>query len=192
MNFLFFLATLVSSTHLFSFSLKKTETVRQVPNNTDLQFAYKLLNESIAKICKSYPVYCVGTGTGGDCLKFSIDFEIQGPISRDEARDFVLCARNLTIENFNKSSHKNRYYSKHKFENKNFQITLFIKNKDGSKIFDPEIVVADCCHYEVEFLTNDPENEFKYKNTYKETLEEAEAKNQAYLKSLKNKPGGAR
>ena len=157
----------------------------EVPSNKDLRFSGKLIEEAIKETSKKYPVYVIGTGTGGKCLHFSIEYVINEPITQDQARAFLFEARNIVINTFNKKKSLNKYYSKHDYNETSFSITMFIKDHKENRLYHPQISVA-CIHSSgVYFRTNDPENEYKYKETFKETLEEAETKSREYLVKLK-------
>ena len=151
------------------------------PSDRSLRFAMKTLKESIKETNKRYSTYSIGTGTGGECRYFEIDYEINENLSKDQARKILLDARNICISKFQEKKSKDPFYSKYNFDRNNIGITLYIKDTIGKKRIDPEIGIARLAPNGIYCKTYENNKILRYKSTFEETIQEAEAKNEAYL-----------
>ncbi len=160
---------------LFLFSFSFSFIPKFNLSNSEKQ-VNKTLNMA-AKICRiKYKIHPMGEGASmpGDIVeKLFLSFSHEGSLSKDEIRKIVVgCIQEL----FNAAS-SNQELQEHlkekPFKIENVQINLFVQSNDGSNLYDPNISVGNVRNGIITYLTNDPENEYKYKSEVTETYAEA-------------------
>ena len=127
---------------------------------------------------EQYNVLPAGLGLGMDFSSVLIILEIQTPMNLDSLRRTVLGCYKIANEELNSAEELKPFLEKPAFH---ANVDLFVKNEDGSKTYDPQICFIGVSKNGVRCKTNDPKDEFKYKNIFEEPIEEALAKNEAYL-----------
>src|SRR5262249_43662030 len=122
------------------------------------------------------PLIPVGSGAsmpGGPLRKLNLAFATNSPLSREHLRMLLIEIANELVNQVNMNVEIQPFLKEPPFSNKNVQIIIYNYSKDGREVYDPEISTAQINESILEYLTNDPENTFKYKNQFEETYEEA-------------------
>jgi hypothetical protein len=132
--------------------------------------------EVAKKMAKKYGMQCVGEGGKSiNCLCWvMLAFEIRRPLDRDQARIIIMdCAEEL-LTAFNTNKKIRPFLKDYPFSPKNIDLQLFISQKDGGDIYDPDISVVSIYESnEVKFMTVDPHRRFGYKNQFTENYQDA-------------------
>ncbi|MBA3238057.1 MAG: hypothetical protein H0T62_06870 [Parachlamydiaceae bacterium] len=136
----------------------------------------KILYEASTSIEKKYNLKPIGTGIsmpGGVVKNLSLAFDPRQRFSKDQLRELTIQFSTELLNQINSNEEIQPSLVKRPFTIENVEIVIYNHDKQGYSIYDPEIAVAHLDHGIIDYKTNDPENEFKYKNRHKETYEEA-------------------
>jgi len=136
----------------------------------------QVINKTADTIEKKYNITRTGYGVNGDIKFLEICFQIAHPMKKNEARKVLLDCQGIFLSNINSSEKLRPALKNYPFGNENAGIKFFFSTPSGGEIFHPNICVAAINKRGLYFRTDDPENEFRYKETYQETHEEAIAK----------------
>ncbi|NGX36948.1 MAG: hypothetical protein K1000chlam2_00094 [Chlamydiae bacterium] len=134
---------------------------------------HQIMDDTIEILQKKYNIHPCGIGMNGKFEYLEISFEVRRPLEKDEAREMLFDCADEFLKKINSNEKIRPYLKNYPFDLKNVGIVFFIKNIDRRDLFDPNISVSLTHHSGVVYFTNDPENTFRYKKTYKETHEEA-------------------
>lgn len=139
------------------------------------QIALKVINETAKTIEKKYKLHPIGTAMSGmdKFRSLGIQFETEGLLSKEQARVLLIACVQELLKNINSNEEIKPLLINNPFTHENVSFTLFIRDKNNNKLYHPNISVAALGSCGLEFITNDPDNEFKYKEKCQETYEEA-------------------
>lgn len=140
----------------------------------------QLVNITLAKSAKiiqtKFNLRPSGTGAampGGPIQGLTLCFDTNFPLTKDQLRELLIkSARELLIQ-VTENSEIQQYLKHPPFVLENVQIILYNLEKDGREVYDPGISTAEIDEGILTFRSVDPDDTFKYKNTYTETYKEA-------------------
>lgn len=140
-----------------------------------VEMASKIRSEIAQKLAKRHSMKISGISGGmADCVNMlGLDFQIQGPLTKDELRRILINSVLELLKAINENEEIRPFLKNYPFTEKEIIITLFVKDKSGGNIFDPEIAVASSWHGTMNYNTNDKENMYVYKQKIKEDYETA-------------------
>lgn len=133
--------------------------------------ADKITEEVKALLSKRYKMQVVGiTGGMADCVNvLGLSFQINGPIPKNVLREMLVdCVEEFLVP-INADEKLRPFLKNYPFTAKEIDIAIFIKDKNGNRLYDPEISVASAHYGKVYFNTVDKNNTM---NGYKEWMEE--------------------
>lgn len=137
----------------------------------------KLLSEIAITCEKKYKIKTVGTNVsmpGGDVRLLGLDFQVRGPLSKEEIRKILLDLAHDFLEVVNSDEWVKPYLTNYPFEIKNIEIALFINDSKGQRLDDPYIGIAqifcNCFEYLTLITTDISSIQSKFKETYEEAL----------------------
>lgn len=130
---------------------------------------------------RKYDMDCSGMGLGLDgsnerIATIYIRFNIKKIATIEEARIIAIDALNIMYKNITDNKNFTTNYAEEGFNESIIDIAIFFRGPQNEKLFDPYIGVVSIGNNIVSFLTNDPENKYRYKTDIQESLEEARLK----------------
>lgn len=140
------------------------------------------VNETLANTRKiinaKYPdIRPCGTGIsmpGGPVRELGLYFTTKGPFTKEFIRQLTIEFAQELLYQINSNEEFRSHLIKYPFTIENVQIIIYNHDKNGGRVYDPEIGVADLTAGVLTYNTYDPESEYcKYKNEFNETYEEA-------------------
>ncbi|NGX26736.1 MAG: hypothetical protein K940chlam6_00661 [Chlamydiae bacterium] len=134
---------------------------------------HEIMDDTIATLTKKYNLHPCGIGMNGKFEYLEISFQIRKNLNRDEIRAILMDCGKEFLENINSCKMIRPFLKDYPFSSKNIGIVLFIRNETNNDIFHPEICCASIRRSVVSFHTKSEENQFRYKETYEESYEEA-------------------
>lgn len=141
-----------------------------------------LVNEVLAKSSKviemkyKYQVRKIGEGAAmpeGVIHKLNLSFATDETLTKECLRKLLIEFAQVVVTQVCLNTEIQAYLITTPFTIKNVQIIIYNHDKNGMTPKDPEISVAEIYDGILNYLTNDPEDDFKYKNEYEESYEEA-------------------
>ena len=110
---------------------------------------------------------------GGNIKEFSLSFVTQNPYTKHQLRELLIKSAHELLNAINNNEKVRPHLEKYPFTEANVGIEIFNREKDGRSLVDPHITVAEISYGILTYASRDPDNKFRYKNEYSETLEEA-------------------
>lgn len=140
-----------------------------------VEMASKIRSEIAQKLAKRYNMKIFGIGGGmADCVNFlGLDFQIRGPLTKEQLRRILIDSVQELLNAINENEQIRPYLKNYPFTEKEISITLFIKDPNGNKIYDPEIGIASAGQGTMYYYTDDKENLYVYKQEIEEDYETA-------------------
>lgn len=140
-----------------------------------VEMASKIRGTTAQKLAKRHNMNIFGIGGGmADCVNFlGLDFLIQGPLSKEQLRRILIDSVQELLKAVNGNEEIRPYLKNYPFTEREISVTLFIKDPNGKKIYDPEIGVASAGQGTIYYYTDDKENMYVYKQEIKEDYETA-------------------
>lgn len=139
------------------------------------QAAHSMLDNLSLAIENKYGVKICGTGVampGGPIREFTLCLQTKH-LSQAQLRDLLVkCAQEM-LSRIESNQSIQQYLAYHPFKIEHIEVIIYNRGIDGSELPDPLICCADISRGTLQYATNDPDNSFRYKNTFKETYEEA-------------------
>ncbi|HEV8052733.1 MAG TPA: hypothetical protein VGP47_09570 [Parachlamydiaceae bacterium] len=137
--------------------------------------ASKIRGATAHKLAKRYNMRISGiTGGMADCVNLlGLDFQIQGPLSKEQLRRILIDSVQELLNAVNLDDQIRPFLKNYPFTEKQIIITLFIKDKNGNDVYDPEIAVASSWHGTINYNTDDKDNKYVYKQKIKEDYQTA-------------------
>ena len=134
-----------------------------------------LYNTAIAieKKYKMKPIEAGAAMPGGEINRFHMSYDVRKSLSKNELRIWLVEMSQVLLNQITRNEQIERYLIKTPFTIDDIDIVIFNHDKDGRRIYDPAITVADISGGIITYETKDPNQEYGYKNTYTETYEEA-------------------
>lgn len=149
------------------------------PVSPDEAAVHKLLEKASRYLTKKYCMQTVGTNIAmpsGVVKLLGLDFQIKGPLSREELRKILIASAHDFLKLINDDPELKYYLSRSPFTIENVDLTLFIVDVDGRGLRDPHIGIASikrgCLGYDV--LVSEYNKDLKMEiPKYKEEMEES-------------------
>jgi hypothetical protein len=114
----------------------------------------------------------VDSASEGVIHEIGVHFRIHKLISKQKARQIVVECTQDFIKELNNHPHLKPYFKNYPCTAKNINIYLFIFHPDGEMTYFPDLGVTSTRNGTIEFDTNDPKHQVKYKTYEVETFEE--------------------
>jgi len=140
----------------------------------------QLVNSTLAKTAKiikgQYPLHPCGSGAsmpGGPIRKLALCFDTKYPLTKEQLRELLIKTGNELVIQVNENQEIQPFLKEPPFTIKNVQIIIYNHDKEGKRLYDPQIATAQIYQGTFTFRTVDPEDTFKYKSESTETYEEA-------------------
>lgn len=139
------------------------------------QIAVKVINETAKTIEKKYKFHPIGTAMSGmgKFRSLGIEFQVRGALSKNEARKIIIDCIDKFLLNINSNEKLKPFLSNYPFKPENISIVLYIDDSFGRELFHPEVSIVGYADDRLTYKTLDPENEYRFKDSYDETYEEA-------------------
>ena len=149
-------------------------------NNRSISPQEKLVNIILENteviIEKRHHIKACGAGVampGGVVKELVLAFTTKGQFSKEHLRKLLIdCAQEMVLQ-AKLNSEIEDFMEKPPFSIKNVQIIIYNHDKEGRGLRDPEISTAQIAKEVLTYRTIDPEDEFQFKNEFKETYDEA-------------------
>ena len=141
-----------------------------------------LVGETLSKTRKiikaRYPdIQPCGTGIsmpGGPVRELGLYFDINGSFSKEYIRKLIIEIAEELLCQINSNEKFRPHLIKYPFTIEDVEIIIYNHDKNGERVYDPEIGVADISSGILSYDTYDQESVYcKYKNKFEESYEEA-------------------
>lgn len=136
----------------------------------------KVLYQTSQSIEKKYKIKPGGTGIsmpGGIVRNLGLAYHLRKELSKEQLRELTVLFAEELLHQINSNEDIQPFLVKRPFTIENVSIIIHNHDKKGFSLYDPEISVSHLADGVIEYKTDDPEDEFKYKNRYEETYEQA-------------------
>jgi len=110
---------------------------------------------------------------GGPIRELCLSFKTTTRLTREGLRSLLIQLADILINQVNMNEDIQPFLFNTPFNVGNVQIIIFNNEKDGRELLDPEISTAEISHSSLTYRTLDPNNNFRFKNEFKETYDEA-------------------
>ncbi len=137
--------------------------------------AQEIRYEVAIRLAKKFQMVPIGEGGAlCDCVKeLFLAFNIQGPLSKDELRNILVDSVEEFIVAVNSNEEIRPYLKVYPFTSQEIKIDLYVIDKHGEEIYDPDISVASARKGKLSYKTTDRNDSFKTKSTVIESYEDA-------------------
>ena len=144
--------------------------------------AQQIRSDLAEKLSKRHKMDVSGTIGGlANCINIlGLSFDILGPLSKEQLRIILVDCVEEFINTINANEELRPHLKNYPFTPHEIEIKLFIVDKNRKDIYDPHISTASAYNGKLSYKTTDPYDDFKFKNKFTETYEEA-------LKIINNK-----
>ena len=137
-----------------------------------------LLSKIKRSLEEKYRIKAIGTSIsmpGGDVRELGLDFQIQGPLSREETREILIGLAHDFIAYVNSDERVRPYLKYYPFTVDNVDIGLFFIDSKGYELDDPYIGIARISSgkliYKILFTIDDiPKLRSSFEESYEEAL----------------------
>ncbi len=138
--------------------------------------SHRRIIETGKRLEKKYhmSISAIGGASKEGIWLMSVGFDRLGdPMTIEEGRRVIVDCVQEYLKDINNDEALRSYLKIHPFTIDNLYITIFQFAKDGSLFFDPILDSITVDKFGFVYSTTDPNNIYKYKNTFEETYEEA-------------------
>jgi hypothetical protein len=143
-----------------------------------------LLDKNAKFLSKKYKMRAIVTNVampGGVVKLLGLDFQIQGPITKNELRKILINSANDFISTINQNKDIHQYLEHNPFDINAMDITLFLIDSEGDSINHPDIRVASIrdnkLTYKTYITTDIPKLISREEETYEEALKKLQESN---------------
>ena len=140
----------------------------------------KLVNSLLAKTAKNikdkYKLRPCGVGVampGGPIREVTLCFDTTDGYTQTQLRGLLIKISLELLEQIVENNEIQAFLKEIPFTIKNVEVIIYNHDENGRSLKDPQISVASISQGILYYYTIDPENNFKYKNEYEESYEEA-------------------
>lgn len=137
------------------------------------QVALSIIDKTGNTLEKRYKMIPCGIGMREKFEFLEISFHIRRSILKEELRYMLIDSADEFLKNINSSEKIKPFLKNYPFAYKNVGIIFYIYDNAGYDLCHPNITIAEIVSGKLTFRTNDPENTNRYKETTKESIEEA-------------------
>ncbi len=155
----------------------------EMPNhqNVEIPKSEKAVNDLLYKISQSfekkYKMNAIATNVsmpGGVVKLLGLDFQIRGPLSKNEIRKILIDTAQEFLTSVNSDVAVRPYLENYPFKIKNIDITLFLIDAKGIRLDDPHIGIASISRgtldYDILITTDIPSIKSEFEESYEEVL----------------------
>jgi hypothetical protein len=140
------------------------------------QSVNQILYETSSSINKKYKLNTGGTIVSmprGNIKSLGLSFDSRQNLSKEQMRKLLIQLSGEFLHKINTNEDIQPYLTKRPFTLENIQIQIFNHDEHGNWTSDPEIGIGRVSQGGISYSTYKPNNEYGYKNNFKETYEEA-------------------
>lgn len=133
--------------------------------------AQKIRAEMAKNLSNRHHMQVIGISGGmmGTVNILGLDFQIPGPLTKDKLRKILIdCVEEFLVA-INADEKLRPFLKNYPFTEKEIEIVIFVSDKNGRELYDPDISVASAVDGKIYFNTVDKN---KPKGPYKEWFEE--------------------
>lgn len=130
-------------------------------HNPNVELSYILRKEAAQKLSEKYHMIIIGEGIripDGILNLLSLDFQIKGPLSRDELREILVDCVEEFLYIINSNKEIGPYLKNYPFTPENIDIALFLVGPDDRDVAPPNFCVAAARRNKIVFRSNNPSN----------------------------------
>ena len=157
-------------TCLIIFQACSTEKLRP-----QTRMAYEINFKVSESLEKKYNIHFMGVRLGGpekiDLM--GMIFQMKNRLTKEECRELIVNCTEEYLTAINENAEFQKYLFQSPFPIKNIEIDIHIETEDGKDIYYPDISLVGIIRGKVDYLSDDPENPYKYKSKEEEPYEEA-------------------
>lgn len=154
-----------------------------VPNKNQAKDPFedeRVINSILGKTAKiikeKYNLRPSGIGVampGGPIREVTLCFDTQDVLSKEELRKLLINSAQEMLKQVNENEEVQQFLKTRPFTMNNVEVIIYNHDKTNSDVRDPEISTAHISQGELVYRTTDPENDFRFKNRFKESYEDA-------------------
>jgi hypothetical protein len=140
----------------------------------------QLVNSILAKtaeiIKKKHNIKPSGAGAampGGPIKELTLCFDTKGPYSKEQLRGLLIKSAHELLKQVNECEAIQQFIKNPPFTIRNVEIIIYNNDKGGNDVYDPEISTGSISQGNLIYRTTDKDDDFKYKNRFEESYEEA-------------------
>jgi hypothetical protein len=124
---------------------------------------------------KKYQLTVIGDvgGMAGGVNLIGLSFRVTGPLTKEELRVIYVDSVEMFLYELNGNEEIRPFLKKYPYTIDGVDNTIFVFDKNGGKLFYPNISIVGTVRGMVKYITNDKENQYKYKTEEKESYGEA-------------------
>jgi hypothetical protein len=164
------LSSFLLITCLIIFQACSTEELRP-----QTRMAYEIDLKVSNSLEQKYKMHFMGVKLGGpekiDLM--GLIFHIKRRLSKQECRELIVNSIGEYLAAINENAEFQKYLFQSPFPIKNIEIDIHIETEDGKDVYYPDISLVGIIRGKVDYLSDDPENPYKYKSKEEESYEEA-------------------
>ncbi len=137
--------------------------------------AQDLRADMAKKLSKRHKMRVIGISGGlADCVNvLGLRFEMTGPVTKERLREILVNCVEEFLAAINANERLRPFLKNFPFTSKEIEIIIFVSDKKGYEIFDPDIGVASAVNGKISYNTTDRANPYGYKGDFIENYEEA-------------------
>jgi hypothetical protein len=137
--------------------------------------AHEIRADVAAKLTERYNMGIIGI-SGGMIDKVNViglSFQILGPLSKEKLREILVDCVEEFLTSINEDEEIRPFLKNFPFTEQEIVINIFIVDKAGRNVYDPDIMVATANKGKMTYRTKDKNVEIGYKNEMKEDFQTA-------------------
>lgn len=140
----------------------------------------ELVNSILGKTAKiikeKYNIKPCGSGAampGGPIRGLTLCFDTKHPYTKEQLRELLIKSAQELLKQVNENNQIQKFIKDQPFTIKNTEIIIYNHDKNGRGLRDPEISTARISQGILIFKTIDKDDDFKFKNRFEESYEDA-------------------
>lgn len=140
------------------------------------KIAFRLVNDLSDQWEKKYRLHFIGISEASDQGKYKtlgIELNCRRILTKDEGRTLVIQCAEAALQAFNSCPSFREHMANYPFTADNIIINIFPQPPNISRLYYPNISVFSLHRSKLEYLTNSPDNEYKYYTQEEESFNEA-------------------
>ena len=149
-------------------------------DNYPLSKGEELVNTTLVKTARiiknKYKLQPSGSGAampGGPIQELTLCFDTCNQLTKEKLRKLLMNSAQELLNQINENKDIQEFLIKRPFTIKDVEIIIYNHDKNGEGVRDPEISTARISQGILIYRTIDPKDNFKFKNEFEETYEEA-------------------
>lgn len=140
------------------------------------QLVNSVLGQAAKIIKEKLDLQSSGSGAampGGPIREVTLCFDTKYPHTKGQLRNLLIKSAHELLNQVNENDEIQQFLKEKPFTIKNVQIIIYNHDKNGNTVYDPEILTAEISQSILTYRTIESDKNFKLKNQYEETYEEA-------------------